>query len=93
MSIIAQQPIRKQRKDSHLSVEERDIINKYKTEYRSQTTRELRGEIFRCKILVDMLDYWKSKGLDTLDETESQNRIKVTVNATEFDISLLDNYT
>jgi len=84
MSVIAQQPIWKQRKDSHLSVQERDIINKYKDEYRSQTTRELRGDVFRNKIQVDMLDYWNTQGINTTDETETQNRLKVTVNTTDF---------
>jgi hypothetical protein len=89
---MSQEPIRKQRKDSHLSVEERQVINKYKEEYRSQTTRELRGDVFRNKIQVDMLDYWKTQGMDITDETETQNRIKVIVNTTDFDTSLLDNY-
>ena len=77
MSLIPR-PLRKPRKDSHLSAEERNVIVKYKDEYRSQPTRELRGDIFRSKILVDMFNHWQSHGLDPTDEAEAQHRIKVS---------------
>jgi hypothetical protein len=77
--MIPQQPSRKPRKDSLYSVEEMNILKQHKLEYRSQPTRELRGQIFRNKILVDIFNFWESRGLIGPDETDTQNRIKVMV--------------
>ena len=34
------------------------VISKYKTEYKEQTTRALRTNVLRNKILVDLFNYW-----------------------------------
>lgn len=71
---------RKSRKDSRYSHDEMRVINKYKQEYREQTTRELRGHVFKAKILVDLFNFWLDKGQAPETEEESATRMKVTQN-------------
>lgn len=69
--------VRKPRKDAFYTREEIQVINTHKEEYKQQTTRELRGHIFKTKILVDLFNFWLSQGNAPEDEEESTNRIKV----------------
>jgi hypothetical protein len=71
---------RKSRKDSRYSREEMQVINKYKQEYREQTTRELRGNLFKAKILVDLFNLWLKQGKAPSTEEDSATRMKVTWN-------------
>ena len=53
---------RKIRKDAHYTHEEIQVINTHKEEYKQQITRELRGHIFKTKILVDLFNFWLEQG-------------------------------
>lgn len=68
---------RKPRGDAHYTREEILVINKYKEEYKEQTTRELRANIFKTKILVDLFNFWLEKGIGPKNEEESADRMKV----------------
>ena len=59
------------------SPEEIQIINTHKEEYKQQMTQELRGHIFKTKILVNLFNFWLEQGNAPEDEEESTNRIKV----------------
>jgi hypothetical protein len=76
MSTEIEKP-RKPRKDAFYTREEIQVINIHKEEYKIQTTRELRGHIFKAKILVDLFNFWVDQGNAPEDEEESTNRIKV----------------
>jgi hypothetical protein len=79
---------RKSRKDSRYSREEMQVISKYKQEYREQTTRELRGNVFKAKILVDLFNLWLEEGKAPDTEEDSANRMKVTQNIGGYNGSL-----
>jgi hypothetical protein len=70
---------RKSRKDSLYSEEEKLILGKYKHEYRMKTTTDERQDLLRSHILVDIFNYWCSKGVVTedIDEEDLGDRIKV----------------
>lgn len=68
---------RKPRKDARYSREEMTILIEYKEEYREQTTRELRANIIRTKILPRLYNFWVANGTGPKDENESENRMKV----------------
>jgi len=57
--------------------EELLVISKYKTEYKEQTTRALRANVLRNKILVDLFNYWDAHDRLPLDGEESMERVKV----------------
>ena len=42
--------------------DEMRILNKHKVEYLEQTTPQLRADVFRSKILVDIFNYWIDEG-------------------------------
>ena len=69
--------VRKSRKDSCYNSEEMKVISKYKQEYREQTTRELRGSVFKSKILVDLFNLWLEQGKAPNTEEDSATRMKV----------------
>ena len=71
---------RKSRKDSRYSREEMQVIGKYKMEYREQTTRELRANVFKAKILVDLFNLWLKQGKVPDTEEDSATRMKVSWN-------------
>lgn len=68
---------RRSRKDSAYSQEERDVMAVYKEEYRSQPSHELRGMVFRTKILPAIFNYWHTLGKDPQTEEGSIESIKV----------------
>jgi hypothetical protein len=72
--------VRKARKDSRYSHEEMQVLSKHKQEYREQTTRELRANIFKGKILVDLFNLWLKQGKAPNTEEESATLMKVTWN-------------
>lgn len=69
--------VRKARKDSRYSREEMQVISKYKQEYREQTTRELRANVFKGKILVDLFNLWLKQGRAPNTEEDSATQMKV----------------
>ena len=68
---------RKARQPCLYSGEERQVIEVYKEEYRSQLTKERRGHIFKTKILPDILNFWTKGGTICLGEVEVTKRVKV----------------
>lgn len=71
--------VRRPRKDALYSRGELEVINKYKEEYRQQTTRELRANVFKTKILVDLFNHWLQQGRAPASEEDSINRMKVSL--------------
>ena len=53
------------------------VISKYKTEYKEQTTRALRANVLRNKILVDLFNYWLEQGTLPMEGEESMRQVKV----------------
>jgi hypothetical protein len=79
---------RQSRKDSCYSRDEMKIIGRYQKEYREQTTRELRGNVFKTKILVDLFNYWLQQGRAPATEEDSATQMKVTWNMKSYEDSL-----
>lgn len=69
--------VRKPRRDGLYTAKEMEIINKYKEEYREQSTRELRADIIWTKILADLFNYWVDIGKAPNNEDEHVARMKV----------------
>ena len=65
------------RRGTLYSQKEIAVISKYKAEYKDQTTRALRANVLRNKILVDLFNYWLVQDTLPLDEAESMQRVKV----------------
>jgi hypothetical protein len=64
------------RKNALYNREEMGVISKYKAEYKEQTTRALRANVLRRKILADLFNYWDDEG--TLPEDDAcVQRVKV----------------
>jgi hypothetical protein len=53
------------------------VITKYKAEYKEQTTRALRANVLRNKILVDLFNYWDVQNTLPSNEVESLEWVKV----------------
>jgi hypothetical protein len=49
----------------------------HREEYKSQTTIQRRGHVFRMKILLDIFNYWTQNGALTLSAKDVANRVKV----------------
>ena len=71
------QKTRRPRKDALYSRAEMVVINRHKEEYRQQTTRELRANVLKTKILVDLFNFWLEQGKAPDNEEESIARMKV----------------
>ena len=54
--------LKRPRKDALYGRDEMRILNKHKEEYLEQTTPQLRADVFRSKILVDIFNYWINEG-------------------------------
>jgi hypothetical protein len=54
------------------------VISKYKTEYKEQTTRALRTNVLRNKILVDLFNYWLEQKTLPSEGEKSMQRVKVS---------------
>lgn len=61
------------------SKEERKVLDEYKEEYQLQTTRHLRAQVFRSKILVGIYNYWKDNDMVPESDEESLDRIMVVI--------------
>jgi hypothetical protein len=61
------------RKDAKYSADEIAVMNKYKEEYREQTSREMRAHVLKTKILVDLFNHWLDKG-KIPDSTEEETQ-------------------
>jgi hypothetical protein len=70
---------RRPRKDALYGRSELQVMNKHKEEYRQQTTRELRANVFKTKILVDLFNFWLEQGRAPVTEEDSVNRMKVSL--------------
>ena len=66
------------RRGARYSREEIEVISKHKSEYKDQTTRPLRADVLRNKILVDMFNYWDDKGTLPSDEVRCMELVKVS---------------
>ena len=55
------------RKKEQYSTGEKDVLNKYKHDYRKTTTKEERYDLLRNRILVDIFNFWYAKGEVTPD--------------------------
>jgi hypothetical protein len=77
MSTSNTRKFRKPRHPCQYTAEERKVFQRYKEEYRSQTTKERRGYIFKTKILPDLFNYWTDDGAMTLSDEEAAKRVKV----------------
>jgi hypothetical protein len=69
--------IRKPRRDALYSREEIAVLSKYKAEYKDQTTKPLRANVLRNKILVDIFNYWDVQKTLPADEEACVARVKV----------------
>lgn len=65
------------RRGTLYSREEILVISKYKAEYKEQTTRALRANVLRNKILVDLFNHWDAQKTLPLDEAAATERVKV----------------
>jgi len=70
---------RKPRSGALYSRDEIAIISKYKDEYKEQTTKALRADVLRNKILVDIFNYWDLQDMLPDNEEASVQRVKVCV--------------
>jgi hypothetical protein len=69
---------RKARKDCKYTAEERKVIDLYKEEFRSETTKAGRVLILRSKILPAIFNYWVQNGTPPKDEDDSRQCARVT---------------
>jgi hypothetical protein len=65
------------RRGTLYSRDEIQVISKHKAEYKDQTTRPLRANVLRNKILVDLFNYWDVQKTLPSDEAESIEQVKV----------------
>ena len=65
------------RKDAKYSEAVKEVIGKFKDEYRKQPTRELRGIIMKEKILPAIFNFWKGPDQPRMEEQDSKARQKV----------------
>jgi len=65
------------RRGTLYSREEILVISKHKAEYKEQTTRPLRANVLRNKILVDLFNHWDAQNRLPVDAAESIGRVKV----------------
>jgi hypothetical protein len=69
--------IRKPRKDCKYTADERAVFQQYKEEYKSQTTSQGHGHMFRSKILPDIFNYWTDNGKVLMSSEEMDGHVKV----------------
>ena len=69
--------VRKPQQDGLYTCKEMEILNKYKEEYCTQTTRELRANVIHTKILADLFNHWVDIGKAPKNEDEHVDCMKV----------------
>ena len=69
-------------KKGRYSTEEKEVLNKYKHDYRKTTTTEERYDLLRDRILVDIFNFWYAKGEVTpnIEPELLSNKIRVISN-------------
>ena len=67
------------RRGARYSREELIVISKYKAEYKDQTTRALRADVLRNKILVDLFNFWDVQGTLPSDGGICMELVKVDI--------------
>ena len=84
---------RRLRRDGLYTLEEKMVIHKYKQEYIMLTTRELRAQLLKEHILVDIFNYWTAQGNQPKDETESisQQKVMFTIHPSQINFLLTNN--
>lgn len=70
---------RKPRGKSLLTTADKNIINKYKEDYRSKSTTEERSALLRDHILVDIFNFWYNNGVIPADLTAEQLSERIQV--------------
>ncbi|KAF8802332.1 hypothetical protein BYT27DRAFT_7112774, partial [Phlegmacium glaucopus] len=65
---------RQPRKQGLYTPVEKEIFGKFKEEYRSSSTRELRGQLMREKILPAIFNYWNDQGIGPMNDEEWKSR-------------------
>lgn len=67
------------KKKCRYSDEEKEVLNKYRDEYRKKTTTDERHNLLRSHILVDIFNFWYKEGKVTTEigEVKFSQRIKV----------------
>ncbi|KAF8810541.1 hypothetical protein BYT27DRAFT_7209334 [Phlegmacium glaucopus] len=73
MAAIPPKP-RQPQKDGRYTQVEKEIIGKYKEEYRLLTTRELQGQLMRERILPVIFNYWNDQGNGPMNEEDWRSR-------------------
>jgi len=70
---------RKPRSQCSLTTADRNVINKYRDEYRSKTTTQERINLLRDNIFVDIFNHWFQRGVINadIDSNGVSERIKV----------------
>lgn len=68
------------RKDSFYKKDERQILDKWKSEFLKKSSTEERQSLFKCEILVDIFNYWYTirEVKDDITDEEMSWRIKVS---------------
>ena len=78
MSTFNTRKSRKARSGCEYTPKEREVIRVYKEEYREQTSKELRGLVFRTKILPDIFNYWTNNGAVSFGPDEVNQRVQAS---------------
>ena len=69
---------RRPRRDAIYSREELRIIGKYKDEYKTQSSKEMRKHVMK-KILLDIFTFWDEQGNIAADEADNVERARVRI--------------
>src|ERR1700682_4312736 len=77
------------RRDAIYSKEEMVVLGKYKDEYKTQTTKEMRKHAMK-KILLAIFTYWDDRGNIAADEEDNADRARVVLLISIFDPSDCD---
>jgi hypothetical protein len=69
--------LREPRKDGLFSEAMKEVLLRFKNEYRSLESRDSRGIMMKEKILPAMFNFWKKPDQPRLEEADSKSRQKV----------------
>ena len=75
--MATQEAQKKPRKDCKYNTQERKVIEPFKKDYQSQTTRDGRLLMLKTQILPAMFNYWVSVGKDPQDQDGREQRARV----------------
>jgi hypothetical protein len=74
---LTQRRPQKGRQGCHYNTKEKEVLCKYKDEYKSKKTAVEREALLKGKILVDIFNYWHSLDNTFLTEEVATKRIQV----------------